>query len=117
MDDIVTRLRGKVEASSIYDDDEELLDAAADEIERQRADLADADRVIMRLNSGAELQAIMAAHNDALRERDALREALERIANLTEKWEHSLVSQVNEIARAALAPPAQASAPNQEQGS
>jgi hypothetical protein len=81
-DDIVARLRGKVEASSIYDDDEELLDAAADEIERQRADLADADRVIMRLNSGAELQAIMAAHNDALRERDALREALREKDNI-----------------------------------
>jgi hypothetical protein len=30
------------------------------------------------------------------------REALERIADLTERWEDSLVSQANEIARAAL---------------
>lgn len=32
-DDLVKRLRDKVEASRIYDDDEELLDEAADRIE------------------------------------------------------------------------------------
>ena len=36
-DDIVARLREKVEASKIYDDDEELLDEAADEIAELRA--------------------------------------------------------------------------------
>jgi len=33
-DDLVKRLRDKVEASKIYDDDEELLDEAADRIEK-----------------------------------------------------------------------------------
>jgi hypothetical protein len=33
-DDLVKRLRDKVEASRIYDDDEELLDEAADRIEK-----------------------------------------------------------------------------------
>lgn len=33
----------------------------------------------------------------------ALREALGRIADVSERWENSLVSQINEIARAALA--------------
>ena len=39
-DDILTRLRNKVEASKIYDDDEELLDEASDEIERLRKRIA-----------------------------------------------------------------------------
>jgi hypothetical protein len=36
IDDLVKRLRDKVEASRIYDDDEELLDEAAEEIELLR---------------------------------------------------------------------------------
>jgi ABC-type transporter Mla subunit MlaD len=43
------------------------------------AKLRDADAVIQRLNSGAELQAIMAAHNDALAK---LRDAVEVIRKL-----------------------------------
>ena len=38
-DDLVKRLRDKVEASRIYDDDEELLDEAADRIEKLEAAL------------------------------------------------------------------------------
>ena len=38
-DDLVKRLRDKVEASKIYDDDEELLDEAADRIEKLEAAL------------------------------------------------------------------------------
>jgi len=38
-DDLVKRLRDTVEASRIYDDDEELLDAAADRIEKLEAAL------------------------------------------------------------------------------
>lgn len=34
---------------------------------------------------------------------DAVREALERIADVSERWENSLVSQINQIAREALA--------------
>ena len=41
-DDLVERLRGKVEASRIYDDDEELLDEAADRIEKLEAALGGA---------------------------------------------------------------------------
>jgi len=40
-DDLVKRLRDKVEASRIYDDDEELFDEAADEILHLRARLQD----------------------------------------------------------------------------
>ena len=40
IDDLVKRLRDKVEASKIYDDDEELLDEAADEILRLRKRIA-----------------------------------------------------------------------------
>ena len=39
MTDLVKRLRGKVEASRIYDDDEELLDEAANCIEKLEAAL------------------------------------------------------------------------------
>jgi hypothetical protein len=39
---------------------------------------------------------------EALEEIERLREALERIAHVSEKWTDSLVSQINEIARAAL---------------
>jgi hypothetical protein len=39
-DDLVKRLRDKVEASRIYDDDEELLDEAADRIAKLEAALA-----------------------------------------------------------------------------
>jgi hypothetical protein len=81
-DDIVARLRAHIAGPEDWDVKECDICEAADEIERLRADLADADRVIMRLNSGAELQAIMAAHNDALRERDALREALREKDNI-----------------------------------
>lgn len=38
-DDLVKRLRDKVEVSRIYDDDEELLDEAADRIEQLEAAL------------------------------------------------------------------------------
>jgi hypothetical protein len=38
-DDLVKRLRDKVAASRIYDDDEELLDEAADRIEQLEAAL------------------------------------------------------------------------------
>jgi DNA-binding ferritin-like protein len=38
-DDLVKRLRNKVEASRIYDDDEELLDEAADRIEKLEVEL------------------------------------------------------------------------------
>lgn len=47
---------------------------AASTIRALVAQLRDADAVIQRLNSGAELQAIMAAHNDTL---EKLREAVE----------------------------------------
>jgi len=40
-DDLVKRLRDKVEASRIYDDDEELLDEAADRIEKLETALLD----------------------------------------------------------------------------
>lgn len=40
-DNLVKRLRDKVEASRIYDDDEELLDEAADHIEKLEAALID----------------------------------------------------------------------------
>ena len=33
---------------------------------------------------------------------EKLEAALNRIANLTERWEHDLISQVNEVAREAL---------------
>ena len=46
--------------------------------EAAEAKLRDADSVIQRLNSGAELQAIMAAHNDTLAK---LRETVEVIAS------------------------------------
>ena len=39
MSDLVRRLRDKVEASRIYDDDEELLDEAADRIQKLEAEL------------------------------------------------------------------------------
>lgn len=53
--------------------------AQAAEIERLREDLIHADLVIQRLNSGAELQAIMAAHSDTL---EKLRDAVEVIRKL-----------------------------------
>jgi hypothetical protein len=49
------------------------------ERDKLRDDLADADATIQRLNSGAELQAIMAAHNATTAERDRLRDALKKI--------------------------------------
>lgn len=66
IDDIVKRLRQKVEFSKIYDDDEELLDECADEIERLRAAL---ERIAQH-----DMQAIA---------RDALRPG-ERISPATE---------------------------------
>lgn len=49
-DDLVKRLRDKVEASRIYDDDEELLDDAADRIEKLEAAL----REIHEVYAGSE---------------------------------------------------------------
>jgi len=51
----------------------------------------------------AEALATIYAREDALQaEVEALKLEMRRIADLTEKWTDSLVSQVNEIARAAL---------------
>ncbi len=55
-----------------------LIDADA-RAKAAEAKLRDADEVIQRLNSGAELQAIMAAHNDTLAK---LREAVELIQHI-----------------------------------
>jgi chromosome segregation ATPase len=63
------------------------------------AKLRDADAVIRRLNSGAELQAIMAAHNDTLAK---LREAVEWVRE-TRKWcQEGLSGQHERLAEQAL---------------
>jgi len=67
-DDLVKRLRNKVEASRIYDDDEELLDEAADRIEalenlfpaileylEQEADVVDGDNGVPYPNAAMSL--------------------------------------------------------------
>jgi hypothetical protein len=67
------------EFESIIDGiDAERMEAAST-IRALDTKLRDADEVIQRLNSGAELQAIMAAHNDTLAK---LREAMEVIRSM-----------------------------------
>ncbi len=44
----------------------------------------------------------IALMDEVANEIERLREEMERIADLTERWPDSLISQVNEIARAAL---------------
>ena len=57
----------------------DLADQLKDQVETL---LRDADAVIQRLNSGAELQSIMAAHNDTLAK---LREAVEVMGAMREQ--------------------------------
>jgi hypothetical protein len=80
--DIVERLRWRIHTSH---DVNALTNEAADEIERLREAAKD------RPNESAD-------------EIERLRELfeLERIADVSERWPDSLVSQINEIARAAL---------------
>ena len=56
-----------------------------------------------------EIHAIVTAVNELTRQMavdadriERLEAAVRRIADLTERWEHDLISQVNEIARKAL---------------
>ena len=103
MSDIVERLRARKEPTIEVDmhypqivdsdtPDAECLEAAA-EIDRLRSDLSAAEGVITRLNSGAELQTLM-AENERLRE--VLKRVLEEDADGHVKW------QTRKDARAAL---------------
>ena len=58
IDDLVKRLRDKVEASRIYDDDEELLDEAADRIEELQDIIARIQYTNLRQDISAESRTI-----------------------------------------------------------
>ena len=85
--DLVKRLRDKVEASRIYDDDEELLDEAADLIEQlETANLKQSLITVDHLSRIETLEAALkkiAQHDmqaiamDALRPGERIRKALE----------------------------------------
>ena len=76
-DDLVKRLRDKVEASRIYDDDEELLDEAADRIEKLEAELHHCFHRIEELQAALRKIAqhdMQAIAMDALRPGERIRE-------------------------------------------
>jgi hypothetical protein len=69
-DDLVKRLRDKVEASRIYDDDEELLDEAADRIEKLEAALRTIIKRAEFRNSEYVTDAVCVLARTALEEKD-----------------------------------------------
>lgn len=92
--DIVERLR----ELSTWDMPE--LKYAADEIERLRDELEFTDEVRQ-----SALQSLLSAENEIERLRSkvwALLNELQRIADVSERWEDSLVFQINEMAHKAL---------------
>jgi hypothetical protein len=89
--DIVKRLR--VDEAAYDADDMDLHQDAADEIERLREE-------VMAWWKEAELmRSDLAVYSSEI---ERLRDELQRIADVSERWEDSLVSQINEMAHKAL---------------
>jgi hypothetical protein len=71
-DDLVKRLRDKVEASRIYDDDEELLDEAADRIEKLEAVTKDDAKWLATYHKWCEMNGCAPSSSDLISARKAL---------------------------------------------
>ncbi len=78
-DDLVTRLRAWYVPRETITGDVQLYLDAADEIERLRSQLADAEAALFKLNSGEELQSLMALNNDLHAENCELRNQIARL--------------------------------------
>jgi hypothetical protein len=87
--DIVKRLRHEDCCDAVYCN----CDESADEIERLR-ELFELER-----KDNINLRHHFAMANEQI---ERLRHEMERIADVSERWPDSLVSQINEIARAAM---------------
>ena len=71
-DDLMKRLRDKVEASRIYDDDEELLDEAADRIEKLEAVTKDDAKWLAAYHKWCEMNGCAPSSSDLISARKAL---------------------------------------------
>lgn len=71
-DDLVKRLRDKVEASRIYDDDEELLDEAADRIETLESVMKDDAKWLAAYHKWCEMNGCAPSSSDLISARKAL---------------------------------------------
>jgi len=72
MSDLVKRLRDKVEASRIYDDDEELLDDAADLIEKLESVTTDDAKWLAAYHKWCEMNGCAPSSSDLISARKAL---------------------------------------------
>ncbi len=78
--DIVERLRQR---PSVLSKIRPMFDEAADEIASLRAQLADAEATMLKLNSGEELQSLMKLNNELLAQLASARKALEEYGQHT----------------------------------